>query len=138
MDTVAFIGCILMVGVVVNNGIVIVDHITQLRRDGVPRFDAVMQGGNNRLRPVLMTALTTILGALPLVAPLAFPHIGNPATVSLGCTIIGGLATGTLLTLFVVPLFYTFIDDLQNWLLKYFAAIAGLIGRQVSPAPPAA
>ncbi len=133
MDTVAFIGCILMVGVIVNNGIVIVDHIAQLRREGVPRFEAILQGGEHRLRPVLMTALTTILGALPLAAPLVFPHVGNPATVSLGCTIIGGLAMGTLLTLYVVPLFYTFIDDLQNWLARFFASLAGLLGRRTIP-----
>jgi HAE1 family hydrophobic/amphiphilic exporter-1 len=118
-----------MVGVVVNNGIVIVDHIHQLRREGASRFDAVIQGGANRLRPVLMTALTTILGALPLVAPLVFPRVGNPATISLGCALIGGLAMGTLLTLFVVPLFYTFVDDFQRWLLRYFATVAGLVRR---------
>lgn len=130
MDTIAFIGCILMVGVVVNNGIVIVDHINNLRRQGVGRLEAIVQGGYDRLRPVLMTAITTILGALPLVAPLVFPRVGNPATVSLGCALIGGLAAGTLLTLFVVPLFYTFVDDFQAWLMRYFATVARLFHRE--------
>lgn len=130
MDTVAFIGCILMVGVVVNNGIVIVDHITHLRRQGMSRLEAVVQGGHDRVRPVLMTALTTVLGALPLVAPLFFPRIGNPATISLGCALIGGLSAGTLLTLFIVPLFYTFVDDFQDWVMRYFATVAGLFRRE--------
>lgn len=120
MDTIAFIGCILMVGVVVNNGIVIVDHINQLRKQGLDRYDAIIQGGKNRLRPVLMTAITTILGAIPLAIG---GRIGEPATVSLGMSMIGGLTAGTFLTLFVVPLFYSFIDDLQLWLKRFWAEI---------------
>ena len=129
MDTIAFIGCILMVGVVVNNGIVIVDHINNLRRQGMSRYDAVIQGGHDRIRPVLMTALTTILGTMPLVAPLVFEGVGQPATVSLGCALIGGLTAGTFLTLFVVPLFYTFIDDFQVWVMGYLSSIARISGR---------
>ncbi len=124
MDTIAFIGCILMVGVVVNNGIVIVDHIKNLRKEGLSRFDAIVQSGHDRIRPVLMTALTTILGATPLIAPLVFERIGQPATVSLGCALIGGLTAGTFLTLFVVPLFYTFVDDFQTWIMRYLASVS--------------
>lgn len=123
MDTIAFIGCILMVGVVVNNGIVIVDHINQLRKEGLDRYDAIVQGGLNRLRPVLMTALTTILGAIPLAIG---GRIGEPATVSLGMSMIGGLSAGTVLTLFVVPLFYSFIDDLQQWIMRFFGELVSL------------
>lgn len=123
MDTIAFIGCILMVGVVVNNGIVIVDHINQLRKQGLSRHEAIIQGGKNRLRPVLMTALTTILGAIPLAIG---GRIGEPATVSLGMSMIGGLTAGTFLTLFVVPLFYSFIDDLQEWLKRFYVEL-GLV-----------
>jgi hydrophobic/amphiphilic exporter-1 (mainly G- bacteria), HAE1 family len=128
MDTVAFIGCILMVGVVVNNGIVIVDHINNLRKQGLSRYDAIVQGGSDRLRPVLMTALTTILGAIPLAIG---GRIGEPAAVSLGMSMIGGLTAGTFLTLFVVPLFYSVIDDAQNWLLRFMADIAGIAGVRV-------
>lgn len=123
MDTIAFIGCILMVGVVVNNGIVIVDHINQLRKQGLNRYDAIVQGGLDRLRPVLMTALTTILGAIPLAIG---GRIGEPATVSLGMSMIGGLSAGTILTLFVVPLFYSFIDDLQQWFMRFFGELFSL------------
>jgi HAE1 family hydrophobic/amphiphilic exporter-1 len=116
MDTIAFIGCILMVGVVVNNGIVIVDHINALRKTGMDRYEAIIQGGRDRLRPVLMTALTTILGALPLAIG---GRLGQPAAVSLGMSMIGGLMAGTVLTLFVVPLFYSFVDDAQKWISSY-------------------
>jgi len=131
MDTIGFIGCVLMVGVVVKNGIVIVDHVNQLRKEGMNRYDAVMLGGSHRLRPVLMTAMATILGAAPLLAPLISPRWGSPATISLGCAMIGGLITGTALTLFVVPLFYTLVDDFQGWLGRYFGGLLGL----VRPAP---
>jgi HAE1 family hydrophobic/amphiphilic exporter-1 len=134
MDTIGFIGCVLMVGVVVKNGIVIVDHVNQLRKGGLERFEAVMQGGSNRLRPVLMTALATILGAVPLMAPLISPRWGSPATISLGCAMIGGLITGTVLTLFVVPLFYTLVDDFQTWLVRYFGGFARLV-RRAPPTP---
>jgi HAE1 family hydrophobic/amphiphilic exporter-1 len=138
MDTIAFIGCILMVGVVVNNGIVIVDHINHLRKhENLERFDAIMQAGRDRLRPVLMTAITTILGAAPLIAPIFVEGFGEPATVSLGCAMIGGLITGTFLTLLVVPLMYSFIDDLQVWLGRFIAAIAGLRGRKQGSAASA-
>ena len=120
MDTIAFIGCILMVGVVVNNGIVIVDHINSLRKTGMDRYDAIIQGGRDRLRPVLMTALTTILGALPLAIG---GRLGQPAAVSLGMSMIGGLMAGTFLTLFVVPLFYSFVDDAQKWISLYIGEL---------------
>ena len=120
LDTVAFIGCILMVGVVVNNGIVIVDHISNLRKQGLPRFEAIMQAGNDRLRPVLMTAITTILGALPL----AIGGTAGGATITgMGRALIGGLTTGTILTLFVVPLFYSLIDDLQLGVRSFLTSL---------------
>ena len=116
LDTVSFIGCILMVGIIVNNGIVIVDHINTLRRGGLDRTEAVIQAGRDRIRPVLMTALTTILGALPLAIG---GSPGRDAVVGLGRAMIGGLSAGTLLTLFIVPLFYLFIDDVQVWCLRF-------------------
>ena len=130
-DTVAFIGCILMIGIVVNNGIVIVDHINHLRRnEGFERLEAIVQAGRDRFRPVMMTALTTILGTVPLA--IGGDVGGEVSFVSLGRALIGGLTTGTLLTLFVVPLFYSFIDDFQVWFLKFAGLIAGLLKR---PAP---
>lgn len=126
LDTIAFVGCILMVGIVVNNGIVIIDYITQLRRAGMNRYDAIVQAGQDRFRPVLMTALTTILGALPLAIGGGSTEMAMP---SLGRALIGGLTTGTVLTLVVVPLFYSLIDDFQKWFLEFAGSalrIAGL------------
>jgi HAE1 family hydrophobic/amphiphilic exporter-1 len=124
MDTVAMIGCILLVGVIVNNGIVIVDHINQLRKTGLDRDEAILLGGHHRLRPVMMTALTTILGCVPLA--LGGTIGGELSFNSLGRTLIGGLTAGTILTLVIVPLVYSLIDDLRLWFLKYFATLADL------------
>ena len=124
MDTISLIGVILLVGIVVNNKIVLIDHINQLRKQGLPRYDAVMQGGRDRLRPVLMTALTTILGCIPLA--LGSKLGGDVSFASLGIALIGGLTTGSFLTLFVVPLIYTLIDDLQIFCLHFFDNLKSL------------
>jgi HAE1 family hydrophobic/amphiphilic exporter-1 len=131
MDTVSFIGCILMIGVVVNNGILIVDHINQLRKQGLNRRDAILEGGHDRLRPVMMTALTTILGCVPLA--FGGDVGGEVSFQSLGRALIGGMTTGTFLTLMVVPLFYTLIDDTHIWFMHYLADLKSLLTR--SPAP---
>ena len=134
MDTISFIGSLLMVGVVVNNGIVIVDHINFLRKEGRSRVQAIVQAGRDRFRPVMMTALTTILGCVPL-AMGGSGSGGEIAFYSLGRALIGGLTMGTVLTLFVVPLSYSLIDDLRGWLMQYFAGLAGLRGKRVAEAP---
>lgn len=126
LDTIGLIGCILMVGVVVRNGIVIVDHINHLREQGLPRHEAVVQAGRDRFRPVVMTALTTILG----VVPLAIEGSGGSTVsfVSLGRAFISGLISGTVLTLVVVPLFYCLFEDIRNSFttsLGYLLRIAG-------------
>lgn len=113
LDTIGIIGCVLMVGVVVRNGIVIIDHINHLRKfEGLSRHEAIIQAGKDRFRPVVMTALTTILGVLPL----AFEASAGTTVsfVSLGRAFISGLTTGTILTLVIVPLFYTLFEDVRN------------------------
>lgn len=123
LDSVTLIGCILMAGVIVNNGIVIVDHINNLRRGGADAMTAIIDGGRDRFRPVMMTALTTILGLLPL----AMAKTGGAATFAgLGRALIGGLTAGTILTLFVVPLFFSLIDDLQRWFSNYLGNLRAL------------
>lgn len=137
LDTVGLIGCILMVGIIVNNGIVIVDHINFLRREGLDRFSAIIQAGKDRFRPVLMTALTTILGCVPLALEA---RAGSAVSfVSLGRALIGGLTAGTILTLLVVPLLYSIIDDTRAWFTNYAATLSS-IGRKPpkpNPAPGA-
>jgi HAE1 family hydrophobic/amphiphilic exporter-1 len=115
------IGLVILLGVVVNNAIVLVDHINHLRADGMSRNEAIVLGGRHRLRPILMTALTTILGLLPMVSPILFPGLlGQPEGraaewAPIGLVILGGLATSTGLTLVIIPTFYSLVDDLARF-----------------------
>jgi HAE1 family hydrophobic/amphiphilic exporter-1 len=107
----------MLAGIVVNNAIVLIDYINQLRKKGIERNEAVIQGGKTRLRPILMTTLTTILAMLPMaIASGEGAEMRTPMAV----TIIGGLASSTFLTLIVVPIFYTYLDDLAKKLHVQF------------------
>lgn len=134
LDTIAFIGIILMLGIVVNNAIVIVDHINQLRNEGRNRHDAIVQAGQDRFRPVMMTAITTILGVLPLA--IGGDMGADVSFKSMGWALVGGLTSGTLLTLFVVPLFYTLIDDVRQFSIDYFGGLAALVRREATASKP--
>jgi HAE1 family hydrophobic/amphiphilic exporter-1 len=113
----ADIGLIILAGIVVNNAIVLIDHINRLRRSGLGRREAIIRGGRHRLRPILMTAMTTILGLSPMVAPFFLPQLfgaveGRAAFwAPVGLVIMGGLASATVLTLVVIPMVYSLIDD---------------------------
>lgn len=104
LSVTTFIGLIMLVGIVVNNGIVLVDYTNMLRKRNYSLRDAVMEAGRSRLRPVLMTSLTTILGMLPMALSSG---MGREMYVPLGITIIGGLLISTLVTLILVPTMYT-------------------------------
>jgi HAE1 family hydrophobic/amphiphilic exporter-1 len=104
LSVTTFIGLIMLVGIVVNNGIVLVDYTNMLRQRNYPLRDAVMEAGRSRLRPVLMTSLTTILGMLPMAVSNG---MGREMYAPLGITIIGGLLVSTLVTLLLVPAMYT-------------------------------
>jgi len=104
----SFIGFILLTGIVVNNGIVLVDYINQLRRKGAEATAAIIEAGSTRLRPVLITALTTIFGMLPMVLD---SKEGSEMRAPMAITVIGGLTAATFLTLFVVPSLYSLIAD---------------------------
>ena len=104
LSVTTFIGLIMLVGIVVNNGIVLVDYINMLRKRNYSLRDAVMEAGRSRLRPVLMTSLTTILGMFPMAIS---GGMGREMYSPLGITIIGGLMISTLVTLFLVPAMYT-------------------------------
>ncbi len=104
LSVTTFIGLIMLVGIVVNNGIVLVDYTNMLRKRNYPLRDAVMEAGRSRLRPVLMTSLTTILGMLPMAVSNG---MGREMYAPLGITIIGGLLVSTLVTLLLVPAMYT-------------------------------
>lgn len=109
------IGVIMLAGIVVNNGIVLVDYINQLRQRGTERTEAILIAGQTRLRPILMTTLTTVLGLLPMVI---MGGEGSEIRRPLAVTVISGLSFGTILTLLIVPVIYTFIDDFGNLLKK--------------------
>ncbi len=116
MDSIGWIGIIILVGVVVNNGIVLIDKIHRLRSvDGLPRSEAVIQGASARVRPILMTALTTVVGLLPMAMGDA-PAQGIDYRALSTC-VAGGLAICTFFTLWVVPLSYTIIDDVSSALI---------------------
>jgi HAE1 family hydrophobic/amphiphilic exporter-1 len=104
----SFIGFILLTGIVVNNGIVLVDYINQLRRKGIEATTAIIEAGSTRLRPVLITALTTIFGMLPMVLDSSE---GAEMRAPMAITVIGGLTAATFLTLFVVPSLYSLLAD---------------------------
>ncbi|MDX2437395.1 MAG: efflux RND transporter permease subunit [Acidobacteriota bacterium] len=109
LNPIAFMGIIILIGIVVNNGIVLVDHVNSLRVAGVERRQALIEGCGDRLRPVLMTAITTIFGLVPLVfarATVAGAYIDSIAVV-----VIGGLATSTIFTLLALPVWYTTLED---------------------------
>jgi HAE1 family hydrophobic/amphiphilic exporter-1 len=111
LDFLGIVGIVLLIGVVVNNGIVLIDYTNRLRADGRERGEALLLAAERRFRPIMMTAFTTICGMVPVTLSGA-NSIGLSYT-SFGLTLIGGLTTATLLTLLVVPVFYTFFDDAQ-------------------------
>ena len=107
INVLAMLGFIMLSGLIVNNGIVLVDYINQLRRSGVEKRQAIEEAGVTRLRPILMTALTTVLGLIPMVAGSS---MGTDMTRPMAIVTIGGLVYGTLLTLFVVPCIYDLLN----------------------------
>ena len=111
INIVALIGVIMLAGIVVNNAIVLVDLINQLRAQGRDRFDAIMEAGAARLRPILMTSLTTALGLLPMA--IGFGE-GSEVRAPMAITVIGGLLVSTFLTLVVIPVVYSIMDR-KRW-----------------------
>lgn len=105
----AQIGLLILVGIVVNNGIVLIHKVHQLREEGVPRHQALLQAGRDRMRPILMTTATTVLGLLPLA--LGGNHVGDVLYYPLARTVMGGLIASTVLSLLLVPCLYTLIED---------------------------
>jgi HAE1 family hydrophobic/amphiphilic exporter-1 len=112
MDNIAVIGMVILIGVVVNNGIVLIELVNRLRSEGKNRIEALIEAGERRFRPILMTTLTTIFGLLPMA--FGTPTPGSISYTSLGRVVVGGMTAGTLLTLFFVPLLYLALDDMRN------------------------
>jgi HAE1 family hydrophobic/amphiphilic exporter-1 len=111
ISVMALVGLVMLVGIAVNNGIVLVDYINQLKKQGLELVEAVKQGCAARLRPVLMTALTTILGMVPLAMEFGS---GSETWTPLARAVIGGLTTTTVLTLIVIPIMYIIFERLEE------------------------
>jgi HAE1 family hydrophobic/amphiphilic exporter-1 len=130
----ALIGMLMLIGIVVTNAIVLLDLVERLRREGMSTHDALIEGGKTRVRPILMTAIATILALIPLAAGF---NEGSIIAAELGTVVIGGLFSSTFLTLLVVPVVYSLVDGAR-------VGVTGWRGRSGSPnvtedvsAPPA-
>jgi HAE1 family hydrophobic/amphiphilic exporter-1 len=106
LSVAVYVGVLALAGIVVNNAIVLVDHINQLRHRGLGYYQAVLRGSQDRLRPILITSATAILGFLPMALER---HEGAQLWSPMAWTVIGGLLSPTLLTLFIIPAVYTLI-----------------------------
>jgi len=107
INVMVLIGSVVLAGIVVNNGIVLVDYTRRLQRQGLSKEQALIQAGQVRMRPILMTALTTVLGLLPMA--MGFGP-GAEMRAPLALTLIGGLTSATVLTLVVLPVVYATLD----------------------------
>lgn len=131
-DPMAVIGMILLSGVVVNNGIVLLDCIERLRRDGMSRHDAILEGVRVRMRPIMMTASTTVVGLLPM-AMFGESTGRGISYVSMSIAVAGGLTLSTLFTAWSVPVAYTYFDDFAGWLRRVWQMA---VGRSAPASPP--
>lgn len=130
----AMIGLMILIGIVVNNGIVLVDHINQLRRQGSPRSEALLQGCRERFRPILMTATTTVVGLIPLA--MGTTGLLGLRYFPMARTVMRGLLASTLLTLVVLPTYYTLVDDLALWLRRLWHQSSPSASTRVAGSPP--
>jgi len=117
LNTTSYLGLLVLFGIVVNNGIILIDHIRTLRKSGMSKNESIIQGGKDRMRPIIMTAITTIFGVLPLALPFLLPQffeaVGRRAQMwaPISVAIIGGLTTSTFFTLLFLPTFYSISDS---------------------------
>jgi hydrophobic/amphiphilic exporter-1 (mainly G- bacteria), HAE1 family len=121
----ASIGIMILIGVVVNNGIVLIDHVNNLRQQGLPRNVAIVEAGRDRLRPILMTVATTVVGLSPLAVSTTQVGGDGPPYFPMARAIIGGLVFSTLVSLLVVPAFYAYFDTLSAWGRKVMRTARG-------------
>jgi HAE1 family hydrophobic/amphiphilic exporter-1 len=113
-DSSAYIGVILLGGIVVNNSILLVDHINSKRRQGIVLLEAVIQGARERIRPIFLTTGTTVLGMLPLVL-IQLEEGKRQIWASLALSAVGGLISSTIFIMIVIPIFYYYGDNIRIW-----------------------
>ncbi len=129
----ALMGLLLLIGVVVTNAIVLITFVEQLRQSGMGVYEALVEGGRTRVRPILMTAFTTTFALLPLA--LSDPDDGGIIGAELATVVIGGLISSTFLTLIVVPVIYTFMHSSIPWAFRVIASLPGRTVRLVRGLP---
>jgi HAE1 family hydrophobic/amphiphilic exporter-1 len=117
----AMIGILILIGVVVNNGIVLIDHVNQLRLQGLGRDEALIRAGGERMRPILMTVGTTVLGLTPLCIGTTQIGGGGPPYFPMARAIVGGLLFSTFVSLVLLPTIYTWLDVIRHWPRKLFS-----------------
>ncbi|TWT17382.1 efflux RND transporter permease subunit [Luteimonas wenzhouensis] len=125
MNIMAVIGILVLMGVVVNNGIVMIEHINNLRRRGVPRTEALVEGSRERLRPIMMTMGTAILAMIPIALHTDTPD-GMPPYFPMARAIAGGLAFSTVVSLLFLPTIYAILDDLRAGTARLVRRARGL------------
>jgi HAE1 family hydrophobic/amphiphilic exporter-1 len=126
VSIIAMFGFIMLSGIIVNNGIVLVDYINQLREEGMEKREAIITAGQTRMRPIIMTALTTILGLVFMAAGVGD---GSEMMQPMAVVTIGGLIYGTLLTLIVIPCVYDVFHPAQKNRKNYFGKRRRLTGK---------
>ncbi len=126
LNTTSYLGLLVLFGIVVNNGIILIDHIRILRKSGMSKNESIVQGGKDRMRPIIMTAITTIFGVLPLALPFLLPQFFEAAGkraqmwAPISVAIIGGLTTSTFFTLIFLPTFYSISDSVTTKVKSLF------------------
>jgi HAE1 family hydrophobic/amphiphilic exporter-1 len=123
-DQPAAVGLLLLIGIVVNNGIVMIEHINSYRRQGMPRYEAMLKGGRERLRPILMTAITTLVSLVPIVVQK--PDLAGVYYYSMALVIIGGLLVSTFLTSVLLPTTTTILEDTTGWMKRKVVSLGRL------------
>jgi HAE1 family hydrophobic/amphiphilic exporter-1 len=126
----AMIGILILIGVVVNNGIVLIDHVNQLRLQGLSRDEALIKAGRERLRPILMTVGTTVLGLAPLCIGTTQLGGDGPPYFPMARAIVGGLLFSTFVSLVLLPTIYTWLDVIRHWPGKLFGWLGRKLGRR--------
>jgi hydrophobic/amphiphilic exporter-1 (mainly G- bacteria), HAE1 family len=126
----ALMGLVILMGIVVKNGIVMIDYINQLRERGVEKNQAIIQGASIRLRPILMTSMTAIVGMLPMAFST---REGSEMSAPMATAVAFGLLVSTLLTLFVLPSIYSIVEDLTPRIKRWINTF--LFGEEAVPSP---
>jgi HAE1 family hydrophobic/amphiphilic exporter-1 len=134
VNVVAYIGLIMLAGIVVNQSIVLIDAVNQARARGLDKVEAIIAAGRARLRPILITKLTTILGLVPMAIGLGE---GAELRAPMAITVIGGLIFSTLLTLLLVPAYFSIAISLESRVGRVFHRLVGEEAHSAGPPLPA-